>query len=145
MSAQPRPPRSNLRTRLGRALWILPLLALALLVKFVLHLVLPRNVPASGEMLPLALAGGPFQTAYFCGEDRPKGIVILGTGDGGWSYWEENTARHLAAKGYAVGGWDCRKFADSRTYDQARLGEGFRAAVEAVRKRSGAGADTPVW
>jgi hypothetical protein len=40
---------------------------------------------------------------------------------------------------------DCRKFADSRTYDQARLGAGFHAAVEAVRKRSDADESTPVW
>jgi pimeloyl-ACP methyl ester carboxylesterase len=118
---------------------------LALLTKFILHLVLPRNFAGTGESLQLALADGAFQTSYYCGPESPKGIVILGTGDGGWSYWEENTAKHLSAMGYAVGGWDCRKFADSRTYDQARLGAGFHAAVEAVRKRSDADESTPVW
>jgi pimeloyl-ACP methyl ester carboxylesterase len=105
----------------------------------------PRNFAATGEMLPLQLSGAPFQTSYYCGPQPPKGIVILGTGDGGWSYWEENTAKHLSAQGYAVGGWDCRKFADSRQYDQAQLSAGFRAAVDAVRKRSGADEDAPVW
>ncbi len=118
---------------------------MVLLTKFILHLVLPRNFAATGESLPLALASGSFQTSYYCGPQSPKGIVILGTGDGGWSYWEENTAKHLSAMGYAVGGWDCRKFADSRTYDQSSLGAGFHAAVEAVRKRSDADESIPVW
>lgn len=128
-----------------RLLWLLLAVVVGLLVKFILHLLLPRNVPASGELLHLNLAGGPFDVPCFTGEKRPKGIVILGTGDGGWSYWEENTAKHLLAKGFAVGGWDCRKFADTRTYGQAELEEGFNAAVEAVSKRTHAAKDTPIW
>jgi hypothetical protein len=96
-------------------------------------------------MIPLDLESGPFEVSYFCGADKPRGIVILGTGDGGWSYWEENTAKHLVGEGYAVGGWDCRKFADTRTYDLPQLAEGFAAAVDAVRERSGADDETPIW
>lgn len=137
----PTPTRSWKR----RLLWTLALVALLLLTKFILHLLLPRNVAASGEMLSLDLAGGALAVPCFTNGDVPVGIVILGTGDGGWSYWEENTARHLMDQGYAVGGWDCRKFADSRSYRQADLAAGFRAAVEAVRKRTRAASDTPVW
>ena len=104
-------------------LWIVLIVLLVALVKFILHLVLPRNFHASGEVIPLDLSSGKFQVLYYCKTDDPKGIVILGTGDGGWSYWEENTAQSLISKGYAVGGWDCRKFADTRTYDQAKLAE----------------------
>ncbi len=120
-------------------------MVVVLLTKFILHLVLPRNFAATGEMLPLDLAGGPFQTSYYCGPKLSKGIVILGTGDGGWSYWEENTAKHLSSKGYAVGGWDCRKFADSRKYDHAALCAGYQAAVEVVRKRCHGSDTLPVW
>lgn len=123
----------------------LGVIALVLLVKFTLHLVLPRNFRGSGEILPLTLPHGNFQTLYYNQDPSPKGVVIVGTGDGGWSYWEENVSRHLAEKGYAVGGWDCRKFADTRTYDQSELAAGFRAAVAAVRKRSGAQDNCPVW
>jgi hypothetical protein len=49
------------------------------------------------------------------------------------------------AQGYAVGGWDCRKFADTRTYGQAELAAGYLAAVEAVRKRTHAASDVPIW
>src|SRR5688572_28106906 len=76
-------------------LWIILAVLLGLLVKFILHLVLPRNYRGTGVVLPLKLSSGPFQTLYYCNTDKPVGIVILGTGDGGWSYWEENTARSL--------------------------------------------------
>src|SRR5687767_434423 len=131
--ARPAPKR-----KCRRVLWFVLIVLVAALVKFILHLVLPRNFHASGVELPLDLSSGKFQVLYYCKTDEPKGIVILGTGDGGWSYWEENTAQSLISKGYAVGGWDCRKFADTRAYDQAKLAEGFHAAVEAVRDRSDA-------
>lgn len=118
---------------------------LGLGVWFLLHLLLPRNYAGSGEHLALKLKSAPFEVLYYCQPKKPVGIVILGTGDGGWSYWEENTATHLSAKGYAVGGWDCRKFADSRTYGHDELCAGYSAAVAAVRKRCRAPASLPIW
>ena len=126
-------------------IWVILLVLLGLLVKFILHLVLPRNFTGSGESLPLKLSSGTFDTLFYCDSDKPIGIVIVGTGDGGWSYWEENTARSLASKGYAVGSWDCRTFSDSRVYNQELLAEGFCAAVNAVRQRSGGDDNLPVW
>jgi len=118
---------------------------LGLLVWFLLHLLLPRRFVASGVMVRLELAGGPLDMPYYCGPNEPRGIVILGTGDGGWSYWEENTAKHLEAEGIAVGGWDCRKFANTRSYDQTLLVQGFNTAVAAVVEHSRAKEETPVW
>lgn len=128
-----------------RLLWLISLIILVCIIKFVLHLLLPRDFNASGEQLTLSLQGGPQQVPFYCQTRTPKGIIILGTGDGGWSYWEENTAQHLAKAGYAVGGWDCRKFADTRQYDYAQLCAGYSAALNAVRERSHAKADAPVW
>jgi pimeloyl-ACP methyl ester carboxylesterase len=125
--------------------WAAPALIVTVATWIVLHMVLPHNVIATGALLTLNLAGGPQQIAYFCSTGEPKGIVILGTGDGGWSYWEENTAKHLADQGFAVGGWDCRKFADSRKYDHDQLCAGFKAAVELVREQSKAEIEAPVW
>lgn len=127
-----------------RLLWGVLLILLGLLVKFILHLVLPRNFRGSGEPLAITLPHGTFQVLYYNTREKPRGIVILGTGDGGWSYWEENTAQHLANQGYAVGGWDCRKFADTRTYDHMELCAGFKAGVEAVRDRADV-EEVPVW
>lgn len=121
---------------LRRTLWILLAVLLALLIKFILHLLLPRNFNGSGEKVAFELSGGDFEVLYYCGKEKPHGIVILGTGDGGWSYWEKNTAKHLTEKGFAVGGWDSRKFADSRKYGYEELCEGFNALVGAVQGRS---------
>ena len=129
----------------GCVKWIAIIFALAITTKFILHLLFPRDVKASGEMVTLKLAGGPFNVPYYCAVEQPKGILILGTGDGGWSYWEENVAKHLMKEGFAIGGWDCRKFADSRTYDHAQLCAGFEAAVAAVRERCDPEAQLPVW
>ncbi len=138
-------PLPKKRRWLRRTLIVLGVVILALLVKFIMHLVLPRNFRGSGEILPIELPHGHYQTLYYNETDNPRGIVILGTGDGGWSYWEEKVARHLVAKGYAVGGWDCRGFADSRKYDQAELAAGFSAAVAAVRERADLDDEDPVW
>jgi pimeloyl-ACP methyl ester carboxylesterase len=127
-------------------LLVLALIIVSLLVKFVLHLLLPRNFAGNGVPIPLHLSTGEFQTLYYCGSDDPKGIVIIGTGDGGWSnQFEEPLAKHLAAAGYAVGGWDCRKFADTRTFNQTQLTEAFNSAVDAVREHADLEDDTPVW
>jgi phosphatidylglycerol lysyltransferase len=138
-------PKLQKRPWLRRVFWILGALILLLLVKFIMHLVLPRNFKATGEGLPLKLPHGKFETLYYNASDEPLGVVIIGTGDGGWSYWEENVAQYLMAKGYAVGSWDCRKFSDSRSYDQAELAAGFRAAVEAVEEKAQMDDSAPVW
>jgi hypothetical protein len=113
---------------------------------FLYHLMMPRGFHSTtAEILPLQLSSGPFQTSYYEAKS-PRGVLIVATGDGGWSnQWEEPLALNAAAAGYAVGGWDCRRFADSRKFDQARLVESFNAAVDAVRKRAGLPADCPVW
>jgi len=136
---------SKKRRGLKMLLWLFLAVMVVLLVKFVLHLVLPRNFSGSGEKIPLHITGPPFETLYYCGQERPKGIIILGSGDGGWSYWEEKTAKHLAGRGFAVGGWDCREFADTRQYDLAALSAGFQAAVNAVSNRSHTDPATPIW
>lgn len=133
-------------------------IALGLLVRFVLHLVLPRNYQTTGKEITLHLKGGDLVCPYFApgsikleGEDAssdkhkvPSGIIVLGSGDGGWSYWEDNTARALAARGHAVIGWSCRAFSDTRKYDHTDLVNGFNTAVEAAQSASG-NANGPVW
>jgi len=134
------------RVILRRALLIGQLLLLIPIGWFIHHLMSPRNFSSqTAEVLPLQLSSGPFETLYY-EADHPKGILIVATGDGGWSdQWEEPVARHAAAAGYAVGGWDCRKFADSRSFNHAKLVEAFNAAVAVVRKRAKLPENCPVW
>ena len=142
MSHPTTPDRSRL---LRRILWSAAGIIVGGVVAIVLHMMRPHYVQASGKLLLLPLTGGNLEMPFFCNRPNPRGIVILGTGDGGWSYWEENTAKHLASKGYAVGGWDCRKFADSRTYDYGQLCAGFLAAFKEVAKRCRGADKLPVW
>lgn len=134
------------RVLFRRSLLVIQILLLVPIGWFIYHLLLPRGFSSkTAEILPLQLASGPFNTLYYAAR-HPKGVIIVATGDGGWSnQWEEPVARHAAAAGYAVGGWDCRKFADTRTFNQAQLSESFNAAVKAVRKRAELADDCPVW
>lgn len=143
MSAEGNPPAKK-RRWLRRALWMVAALVVAGALKYVLHMMLPRNFTGAGEPLPLELPHGPFEVLYFNGDAQPVGIIILGSGSGGWSSWEETVAKHLVGKGYAVGGWDCRKFAERASYDRAELVAGFAAAVRAIGERADV-SEVPVW
>lgn len=129
-----------------RLLTILQILLLIPIGWFLYHTFMPRNFTSgNAEKLSLALSGGKFEIGFY-GAKNPKGILIVATGDGGWSnQWEEPVALHAATAGFAVGGWDCRKFCVNRTFDHAKLVEAFNAAVDAVRKKAGLPDDTPVW
>lgn len=137
---------SKTKTLLRRVLTAIQILLLIPIGWVLYHYLMPRKyTSAKAEILPLELSSGKFQVLYFA-PDRPKGILIVATGDGGWSgQWEEPISLHAANVGFAVGGWDCRKFAATRTFDHAMLVEGFNAAVAAIRKRAGLPEDTPVW
>lgn len=134
------------RVILRRTFLVIQIVLLIPIGWFFYHMMWPRNYSSkTAEVLPLNLSSGPFETLYY-GTAYPKGILIVATGDGGWSgQWEEPVALHAAAAGFAVGGWNCRKFADTRTFDQGKLVEAFNAAVAAVRKRARLPEDCPVW
>jgi hypothetical protein len=132
------------RKWLRRTAGILAALLIAAAVKYVVHMLVPRNFTGTGEPLPIEMPGSAFEVLYFNGHEAPRGIVILGSGSGGWSSWEEKVTMHLVAKGFAVGGWDCRKFADTRKYGRAELAAGMAAALEAVQERAGVG-EVPAW
>ena len=131
---------------LRRTLLVIQLVLLVPIVWFLWHLLMPRGYTSTkAEVLPLQLSSGHFETRYYAAK-HAKGIIIVATGDGGWSgQWEEPVALHAAAAGFAVGGWDCRKFADTRSFDHTQLVEAFNAAVAAVRERAKLPADCPVW
>jgi alpha-beta hydrolase superfamily lysophospholipase len=105
--------------------------------KFVWHRLRPRQFEITGQTATLHLKGGTLECPVFkavsTGHRTALGIVVLGTGDGGWSYWENNTALALSEHGYHVIGWDCRKFADTRAYNHDDLIDGFKAAVEGAK------------
>ncbi len=134
------------RTIFRRSLLVIQILLLIPIGWFIWHVIMPRGFASKvAEVLPLPLSTGEFQVLYR-GAKNPKGVLVIATGDGGWSkQWEEPLALHAADVGYVVAGWDCRKFADTRSFGQAQLVEAFNAAVDAVRKKAGLPGDCPVW
>src|ERR1700759_9135 len=53
-------------------------------------------------------------------EMPPKAILIFGSGDGGWSAWEDAVSRSLRDAKVLVVGFDCRKYSAS-DYDATKL------------------------
>jgi len=94
-----------------RSVFVVWGLLLVVGIRFVMHLLLPRNFPTSEQSITLKLEGGPLACRFYDTNQPQNGVVVVATGDGGWSYWEDNTANSLAANGYIVIGWDCRVFA----------------------------------
>ncbi|WP_166647022.1 phosphatidylglycerol lysyltransferase domain-containing protein [Prosthecobacter fusiformis] len=71
-------------------------------------------------------------------EIPPRAIVIFGSGDGGWSPWEDSVAHWLRGHGAYVVGFDLRAYA-TKDYDQRTLGLDMAAlAAEATRRCEGA-------
>lgn len=89
------------------------------------------------------LSRGLYEARFYapCGE--VQGAVVLGSGDGGWSYWEEKVAWHLAKKGWAVAGVDFNAYAET-DYTAAILRQDFRSLVEELHTRYPSTKDRPV-
>lgn len=62
-----------------------------------------------------------------------KGRLVFGSGDGGWSYWEERVLQHLG-KTCAVVGVDFSKYAE-KDFDQATLAQDFGTLFELVKAK----------
>ena len=86
---------------------------------------------------PITLARGAFEIAWYKPTAQPvRGFFVLGSGDGGWSYWETRVAKHLAARGWAVAGVDFAQYATT-DYTQEILAGDFARLVTELNHRSG--------
>jgi len=86
---------------------------------------------------PITLSRGPFEIAWYQPTDQPvRGLFILGSGDGGWSYWETRMARHLAQRGWAVAGVDFALYATT-DYNQEILASDYARISADLARRSG--------
>lgn len=94
----------------------------------------PRHYATQGQVLSVAALPGDFLVFYFPPAAPPaRAIILIGSGDGGWSYWEEKVCQFLAKENCAVVGWDTRAFAQ-HPYDHTALAKGFAAATQAARE-----------
>ncbi len=88
-----------------------------------------HKAPAPAPTVVLSTKRGDFSIQVFEPAGEAKGLVVFGTGDGGWSYFEDRIARALAHCGYGVVGWDCRAYAKLGAYGQSQLAADVRSAV----------------
>jgi hypothetical protein len=92
---------------------------------------------------PIALTRGTFEIAWY--QPAPlavRGLFVLGSGDGGWSYWETRLARHLASRGWAVAGVDFALYA-ATDFNQEILAADFARLVAELARRNTPPADAP--
>ncbi len=93
---------------------------------------------------PIALARGAFEVAWYQPTTRVvRGLFVLGSGDGGWSYWETRMARHLAKRGWAVAGVDFARYADTDFSQEILAGDFARLVAELARRNTPTAATAP--
>ena len=92
---------------------------------------------------PITLTRAPFEIAWYQPAQLPvRGLLVLGSGNGGWSYWETRLARHLAGRGWAVAGIDFALYA-ATDFNQEILAADFARLVNELKRRSGEPASAP--
>lgn len=113
--------------------------------------------PLPHEKIPLSHAGEAMLRIYEPDEMPPRAIFIFGSGDGGWSPWEDVISHWLRDAGIFVVGWDYFRYAtgntrelkegpykpDDKDYTAAKVGGDMAAMARMALRRCGGG-DVPV-
>ena len=78
--------------------------------------------PASsfGPQVTINLKRGPFTVYNYMPKEKPRGIILFGSGDGGWLGWEDTVGKGLCHAGYQVIGINSALYA-LKDYDLATL------------------------
>jgi len=80
---------------------------------------------STGKAVTVDLQRGHFTVYEFPARDSPpRALILFGSGDGGWTAWEESVAHALQAQGYTVVGIDSANYART-DYDLATLQADF--------------------
>jgi phosphatidylglycerol lysyltransferase len=92
---------------------------------------------SAGRPVVVQLARGPFQLLEFPSRQPvPRAIILFGSGDGGWSGFEEEIAFALQDQGYEVIGVNFNAYAET-DYDLATLQGDFDRIAQVVRQPFG--------
>ncbi|QIF04623.1 phosphatidylglycerol lysyltransferase domain-containing protein [Roseimicrobium sp. ORNL1] len=76
-------------------------------------------------------------------ERPPRAVFVFGSGDGGWSAWEDAASHWLRDVGVYVIGFDLRSYAE-KDFDQQKLGRDMATLANEGVTRSGGDANTPI-
>jgi phosphatidylglycerol lysyltransferase len=74
---------------------------------------------------------------YFPGKEPARGLIIFGSGSGGWSAWEDRVCNHLAAQGWAVAGIGFDRYG-ATDYSQTVLVADYALILDECVRRLGA-------
>ena len=91
---------------------------------------------STGTTLTVQLVRGPFTVLDFRPQvhKEPRAIILFGSGDGGWSGFEEEACQTLQSQTYEAVGIDFARYAES-DYSLATLQEDMGRIAAAVRAR----------
>ena len=85
-------------------------------------------------VVPLTHAGLAQVRYYEPDATPPNAVLILGSGDGGWSAWEDAVSRYLREAGIYVVGFDFRAYSKT-DYDAQKLGQDMATLAQDGLKR----------
>ncbi len=110
-------------------------MVLALILDIYLHqppsLVHSSGTPVQVDLEDISGKLRPFTALKFpANQEKPKGVILFGSGDGGWGAWEDFVCRDLQAHGYTVMGIDSSEFAKN-DYDLPTLQANYAAIARA--------------
>ena len=103
-----------------------------------LLLEMPDSLRADEPLAPtitLSLKRGPFRTYHFVPTGDARALLVFGSGDGGWGYFENRVCAFLAIQGIYTVGIDCNKYAET-DYDAETLTEDFAAITKDALTRT---------
>lgn len=102
-------------------------------------------VGADQPTTAFSLSRGSYAARFYAPAKNtaPRALVVFGSGDGGWSYWEERVCRHLAERHFAVAGVDFNAYAGA-DYTPEILREDYRRLAAELRRRHPGTEETPV-
>lgn len=99
-----------------------------------------HKLPSDARTIDLPTVRGTVPVAVFCPSKPARALVVLASGDGGWTDFEEKISRGLAADGFCVAGWDVQKYAGKGSYDGPALARDISAALrDSARACGGSG------
>jgi phosphatidylglycerol lysyltransferase len=129
-------PRVEPASLAGRLLKKLSLVVYAIAVAWV-ALQLAEPYGSLGKPVAIPLTRGLFTVRDFKPNDNvPRAILLFGTGDGGWSGFEEEISKRLQKDGYEVVGIDFHVYA-ATDYDLATLQADIGKIAKTMREPYG--------
>lgn len=131
--AHDKPLRGRMLKKASIFLYVVTLAAIVAWVA--LQLAAPNG--SAGKNVKISLKRGPFSVLDFTPvQSPPKAVILFGTGDGGWSGFEEEICQTLQIHGYEAVGIDSRLYAKS-DYTLAILQADINTIAQTILKKYG--------